>query len=444
MESPLIKKIKGEEIVCENMKIFYKVQGERRFFRVCYHWLAVMHPESVEKTFKFIPLDGYGRWDDLYTLFDTPLESKMLAFLEETFINDVTALKKNNQAISLLGKWAPSINASSSQSKEYGLRIANYLKLNQREYRKMLSALRERIKIVERLMSQNRWDEIDFSKLPSRAGLMYSATFAQRPETAERYKEFMESKNTKVNAGTLYPYDVVHKALTCPTNDRAAINKYWENLTDYFNNQPLNALVVCDTSGSMTWGDANAVRPIDIAISLALYAADKAPGPFHNYYISFSRVAQLVETSGYDFVDKARRIEQSNVCENTNLESVFDLILTTAMRNHINPATMPDTLIVVSDMEVDDIMDAYGSNYEPFMDSIRKKWMNRCGGKYAFPKLVYWNVAARKDTFIDNAPGITFVSGASPILFQQIMSGKTAQELMRNTLDGERYQKIGA
>ena len=29
------------------------------------------------------------------------------------------------------------------------------------------------------------------------------------------------------------------------------VNKYWDNLKDYFNGATLNAMVVCDTSSSM-------------------------------------------------------------------------------------------------------------------------------------------------------------------------------------------------
>ena len=76
-------------------------------------------------------------------------------------------------------------------------------------YRDLLSALRRRINIVERLMSENRWNEIEFDKIPSKAGLIYKNAFAK--QDADRYKEFMASKETKVNAGTNYPYEMVRE-----------------------------------------------------------------------------------------------------------------------------------------------------------------------------------------------------------------------------------------
>ena len=55
-------------------------QGERRFFKVVFHWLAINYPEIARKNYKLIPL--YGRYDDLYCLVDTPLEKEMFSFMK--------------------------------------------------------------------------------------------------------------------------------------------------------------------------------------------------------------------------------------------------------------------------------------------------------------------------------------------------------------------------
>ena len=56
-------------------------QGERRFFRLCMKDLAKTNPDVARRNLKYIP--EYGRYDDLYCLFDTPVENDMLAFLKE-------------------------------------------------------------------------------------------------------------------------------------------------------------------------------------------------------------------------------------------------------------------------------------------------------------------------------------------------------------------------
>ena len=432
-------------------------QGERRFFRVCLKWLATYDKQAVLRNLDTIARDGFGRWDDLFVLFDTPCEDAVMKLIENQLVNDLKAYQAG-AAVSLLGKWIPSENSSSAKTKHNARRIIAALHVSPREYRKTLSALRERIHVVERLMSQNRWDEIDFSHLPSRAGLIYRKAFERRDMIQQKYREFAKDTSTKVNAGKLYPYDVVREAqkvMHCDSywnygsheprlddTQRLMVNKYWDNLKDYFNGATLNAMVVCDTSSSMLSGASNTATPMQVAVSLAMYAAEHANGPFKNHYISFSHRARLVEVIGADFCDKVSRIIRSNVCENTNLESVFDLVLDTAMQYRLPRNAMPKTLIVVSDMEVDHSA-GISSRKEAFMDSMRRKWAQKCGNRYEFPDVVFWNVSARNDTFLDDPKsGITFVSGCSPVLFEQIMSGKTSIDLMLEKLNSERYNAI--
>ena len=411
-------------------------QGERRFFRLCIRWLAMNHKEEMEHLIASVP--EYGRYDDLFELFGTSLENEMMGYI-------YYVIEKNEDH--LVYKWMPSINASSRNTQERGRKFARAFGLSEKQYRKLLTEGRKACHLVETLMSQQKWDQIAFDKLPSRAGILYSKAFARREETKERYAEFMGNKTTKVNAGTLYPYDVVTKARNLRDRshygaERMAVNKYWDNLTDYFNGASLNALCVCDTSGSMTWGYNGTIAPIDVAISIALYTAERAKGPFHNHYISFSSRPQLIMTSGIDFCDKVERIYRTNLCENTNVEATFDLILNTALRQHLSQDELPESLIIISDMQFDPQRGYYGSSRNSLMENIEVKW-NRAG--YKMPKLIYWNVNAA--TGAGNIPmkdkdGVTYVSGASPVIFEQVLKGKTGQELMLDKLLSERYAQI--
>lgn len=418
-------------------------QGERRFFRVCLQWLAMNHKDEA---CHLIPLvSEYGRYDDLFELFNTPCEPEMLGYIKYV-------IDKNEDH--LVYKWMPSINTSSKNTQARGRKIAHEFGMTEREYRKMLSEGRKACNLVETLMSQNRWDEIAFNKLPSRAGILYSKAFARREETKERYAAFMSSDKTKVNAGTLYPYDVVKKArevmdggywyrpVNIPLNDtnRLAANKYWDNLIDYFNGATLNALCVCDTSGSMLNGYGS-IAPIDVAISLSLYTAERAKGPFHNHFISFSSRPRLIEVEGADFCDKVYRIYRQNLCENTNIEATFDLILQTAINNHLSQDDLPETLIVVSDMQFDYGRTSMHYSGTTLMEKIESKW-NSYG--YKMPKLIYWNVNASGDGNIPmkDKDGVTFVSGASPSIFTQIMTGKTGIQLMYEALLSDRYKPV--
>ena len=433
-------------------------QGERRFFRVVTKWLATHETEAMRRNLKYIP--EFGRWDDLYVFVGTKLERQAFKMMEEQIKLDLTC-----KTPSLLAKWLKSENTSSKESCMLANKTRAAFGLNHRQYRKMLSYLRKKINVVECLMSAGKWDEIEFDKIPSKAGFIYRNTFArhdiERMKSEKQvvsYEDFMKDENTKVNAKDLYPYEVVAKAYNLTdegyswgerrsynianTTERNAINKYWDNLTDYFNGCALDALCMIDTSGSM-WG-SEASAPINVAISIGLYAAERARGPFAGHYISFSRQPQLIETKGVDFCDKVQRIYKTNLCENTNIEAAFDMLLDTAIKNHCSQEDLPKSIIVVSDMEFDAAR-GYGyfnrpSNGDTLMEGIERKW--RAYG-YQMPNLVYWNVEARQDNIpMTVKNGISYVSGFSPVLFEQIMKGKTAYDLMIDKLNSERYACI--
>jgi hypothetical protein len=420
-------------------------QGERRFFREVVKYLAIHQPEVMKRNLQYIP--EFGRWDDLYMFVDTPLMMDAFALIKEQLALDVQC-----KTPSLLAKWLKSENTSSDESRMLGNLTRMYLKMSHKQYRKTLSILRERINVLERLMSAGRWDEIEFDKIPSKAGLVYKNAFARRDVIKAKYEAFAKDTSAKVNAATLYPYEVVRKALEGfswrgewihTDTDRAIINKYWDNLTDYFNGATLNALAVVDTSGSMTSSyNGSGIRPIDVAISLGLYCAQKAQGPFHNHYVSFASRPQMIDTTAPDFCQAVCDIYRTNLIDNTNLEATFDLLLDTAVSYHTPQRELPESLIIISDMEIDEAR--YGwrcipETPEATMETIKRRW---AAAGYKCPKLVYWNVNARNNTILDKSADVSYVSGCSPVIFEQIMKGKTGYDLMMDKLNDERYSCI--
>lgn len=432
-------------------------QGERKFFRESFNWLCKTNPEDAKKMLEYIP--EYGRWDDLiYSTIDTPLEEYMLFLIKEQFNLDL-----ESKTPSLLGKWMPSENASAYITKKTATKIRQYIGMSHKDYRKALASLRERIKVVERLMSAGRWEEIKFDKIPSKAGMIYKNAFARRDLIAKKYKEFIQSESTKVNAKDLYPYEIVAQALKgydswyyrrnngnddMDSVERLAIQKYWDNLPNYLDGGKNQSIMcVVDTSGSMTCSNGS-TEPINIAISLGLYAAERCTGPFKDHYISFASRPQLIKTEGIDLVDKVRRIYDTNLVDNTNLIAVFDLLKATALANPGSAKDMPSTLIVISDMEIDNGSHGYtGDNYKGWttetaateMEKLRIEW---AAAGLTLPKLVYWNVDARSNTILDSGDSVSFVSGASPVLFEQVCKGITGYELMLDKLLSKRYEAI--
>ena len=104
------------------------------------------------------------------------------------------------------------------------------------------------------------------------------------------------------------------------------------------------------------------------------------------------------------------------------------------------------SLIVISDMQFDQARGVYyGDRHygvRTLMEKIEEKW-NQAG--YKMPNLVFWNVnaTANPNMPMEMKDGVSYVSGCSPVIFKQILTGKTAFDLMYEVLDAERYAIIG-
>ena len=234
----------------------------------------------------------------------------------------------------------------------------------------------------------------------------------------------------KVNAGALFPVDIVHKVFerrTIPQKDRILYGAMWKALPNYCADKDETGICVVDTSGSMGG------QPIEVAISLGMYCADKCRGPFKNHFITFSNRPELQEVYGADIVEKVHNLERAGWDMNTNLEAVFDLILTTAKAHRLSKKDMPKKLYIISDMQFDEANSEGGwaSPRRPrstFMEAMNKKYQ-RAG--YEMPVIVYWNVRASKcGMFQQTFEGrqCCMVSGYSPSLFKSIIEGTTYEE----------------
>ena len=408
--------------------------GERRVFRSILAWLASNEKSSVVRNLPYIA--EYGRWDDVLVLLKTPCRKEALALLEEQFREDLAALEAGGD-ISLLGKWLPSVNASNQETVVMAKMIAKSFGLSDRDYRKALTGLRARIRIIENNLREKDYT-FDYSKQPSKAMFKYRKAFLRND--GERYAAFMDKVDrgeAKLHTGTLMPYELVERAYNCSEEERRSLDVTWRTLEDFTTDE--NALVAADGSGSMYWGSKP--TPAAVAQSLAIYFAEHNKGKFHNHFLTFSMTPQLVEIKGEDFVEKVRYCRTFDECANTNLEAVFDLILQTAAENHVPRAEMPAKLYIISDMEFDHcVKNSSMTNFENAKASY-------AAAGYILPDLVFWNVDSRHEQqpVKENDRGVALVSGNSPRIFSMVMDGDlNPYDFMLSVIDTERYAPIAA
>ena len=410
--------------------------GERRVFKVILNWLANNEPETVRKNLEYVA--EYGRFDDLLCLMSTACEKDMLDVLKAQFEADNNALA-NGGEVSLLAKWLPSVNASSSETVLYAKKIAKHFGLNDASYRKALVALRAHIRIIENNLREKDYS-FDYSKQPSKAMYKYRKAFIRND--GERYSQFLDKVTTgeaKLHASTLMPYEIITPFFRRNVSDeeRKAINTTWISQEDFGDTE--NALAVIDGSGSM-YGGADPM-PATVALSLGIYFAERNKGAFKNHFITFSENPQLVEIKGEDILDKVRYCHGFNEVANTNIQKVFELILDAAKKNSVPQDELPKKLYIISDMEFDYCAeDASLTNFE-----YAKKLFAEAG--YTLPEIVFWNVASRnrQQPVTKNEQGVALVSGCTPRLFSMVASGTmNPYAFMLEVVESERYAKIVA
>ena len=416
--------------------------GERRLFRVVVEYLCRHDPEAVEGLIQHIP--EYGRYDDVLCAVGTRNTDAAMAIIKAQLKKDEGDMA-GGKNISLLAKWLPSPNTSSKDTVAKAREIIKLLGIDEASYRKLLSRLRKYIDVVEVKMSAKQWGEIDYVAVPSRANLIYGDAFMRNDE--ERRKEYLaalEKGEAKINASVLYPHDVVHKYKTSGfklKNKDIALEELWKALPDAVSGHG-NTIVVADGSGSMACPVGNTgVTALTVANALAIYFAERSSGQFKDNYITFSKRPQLVDFSKCSSLrEKIELALRYSEVSNTNIEAVFDLILTTAVKKKMEQSELPKNILVISDMEFDSAV--HGKLDMRLFTAIAGRYAQN---GYNLPRLVFWNVNSRTGAVpvIENDMGVALVSGFSVYIAKMVLSGELdPYRCLVSQLMGERYARI--
>ncbi len=422
--------------------------GERSTFRIILKHLALAHPADVIANLKAIP--EYGRWDDLFVLIGTPVEKEMVQLIDDQLCEDIKAvhaakLTRTAPTLSLLAKWLPSENASSPVTKAQAHFFIKALGFTPAVYRKTLSVLRKALKVVEVDMSAKAWSDIDYSTVPSKASIKYRSAFARNDSARyDAYLEAVANGEEKINASTLYPYDIVRSFLTNVNDgneeekEAKTLELAWKNLPDYVTDKTKNFLVMADVSESMESPD---YRPLSTSIGLAIYFAERSKGIAKNSFITFTDVPKLIKISPKLTLSEKIDLVTSRVGYDTDLEAAFDLILRSAVKRGLKQDELPSSIIIVSDMEINQ----FGSRSQntSFTSEMRSRYE---AAGYKMPTLVYWNVASRDTLYhaSKDDKDVRFVSGQSPSVFKALCEDKELGpiDLMLSVIDAPRYSSI--
>lgn len=435
--------------------------GERNLFRVCVKDMAKNNQHELIS--KLVPLMAeYGRWDDVLELLNTKSKNSVLKTIQKQFTMDLVNLAEN-KPISLMAKWLPSEQASNSEAKRQAYMIMKYLHMSPSQYRKNLSMLRKYIDVVERKMSSDNWQAIDYEAVPSKANLLYKKAFLKHDfERRSLYLDALNKGTAKINSSVAFPHDIIHKYLNGsrhPKSHDSVLESMWSSLPNTVGNNN-STIVVADGSGSMlTNVGGTKITAIEVANALAIYFAERCQGEFKNKYITFSETPKLVNLGNNSLKDKLTIASKHCEMANTNIEAVFQLILKTARMNKMCQEEIPQNIVIISDMQFDSC--AVDNSYvnrnstswysyrtpsrglpKTLFDNIKESYE---AAGYKMPKLIFWNVNSPNSAIPmrENELGVTLVSGFSVNVCKAVMNNKTdPYEALIDTISNKRYNAI--
>ena len=420
--------------------------GERRFFKLALSWLAKEHIKDLHQNMALVP--EFSRWSSLFEV----------ALTDDNVLNYIVSVLLDEKAKghSLLCKWLPrqgSVVDVKKSSKKWGFsttttetrkprklygglanKIRKVAKLSPKEYRKILV---KGTSVVENLMCSNQWDKIDYSKVPSVAMNKYNKAWYRRGgDKFAQYLQSLQKGETKINAGAIFPHDIIKNVFSSSYWGADELNEaqiaQWNALPNYLGEEEHSILPVCDVSGSM-YG-----VPITVSVGLGLYLSERNKGAFKDAFITFSSRPQLEYLKG----DINRRIKQLSDADwggNTNITAVFELILRRGLEEKVPQEDMPNTVLIISDMEFDCC--GQMTNFE----HIKAQYIK---AGYEIPNIVFWNVNGRSGNVPVrvNDKGVALVSGASPSIVRGVLADDlNPVKVMNTVIEADRYSiiKIG-
>jgi len=398
--------------------------GEREQFKnLC---LTLLREDAALAERVMLRIPELGRFDDLKIFWNTSLEGKAASLW----------LKAMNEGNGLAFKWAP------RKDKKGAKPLRKSMSLSEAQWRKYVVAGSD---TVEQKMCAKEWESINFNHVPSVAMSRYQTAFHNNcGKTFEKYKDALVKGEAKVNAGAVYPYDIIKPFKSGLYGrpygrdaDPTVLDAQWQALPNYIGDSEDNFLPIIDTSGSMYSIISGSTSVLDVAVSLGLYTSERCNGIFKDTFMTFSDHPKMIKLKG-SLSQRLQQMTSKDWGYGTDIQAVFVTLLHQAIDWKVPASEMPTKLLLVSDMQFNDSF-RDGDESVHVMDMIREEYG---AAGYEVPQIVYWQVNARKGGIPITAheSGAALVSGFSPSLLPAVLGGSLSPEkAMLDIVDVERY-----
>ena len=504
-------------------------KGERDLFYWSLIALFKELPQTVTAALSKIP-DKYGSYLDLVKLIVmidkdadgvlAPLRASILQLIVDrlnTARHNYSAIRGGDRQVKLdlIAKWAPSegsqydalakeiavlifgskpirnhdgtvrfasLDDQIAQGATVGV-IRNARRSCYMRYRKMLTAIRKELKVVEQIMCdrKGRWSEIQPGAVPARALSKYGKALrnlrkdgTQRSDRQDRVacaqnfadhlaKAIDDPSSARVHGAKMMAHELVQKCAQGAPDP--VVEAQWIDLRERLKESGTlgDFVALVDVSGSMQG------TPMMVAIALGILISEVTSEAFSNRFLTFESMPQWHHLDGLkSLYDKVRSTLRAGWGGSTNFEAALNRILDTCVRNKVPVEEVRKlTLAVFSDMQFDVANGGgyYGSHghgssaFASKYDKIAAAW-KRAGyvdpetGDTIVPKILFWDLRWTGDAPAHaDVPGVAMVSGFSQNLLKGFLNGTLLEEaskapptpydILRRTLDAERYDDIG-
>lgn len=423
--------------------------GERRVFRVVLNQLGKINSSYLKVNISLIPI--FGRWDDLYSLFDTALQGDAIRLIRKQIGLDLKL-----ETPSTLAKWLKSENASSKETKTLARKTRLALDLTSKEYRVLLSNLRKRVNIVESSISEGKWDEVKYGDISSGSMHKYYKAFLKHDR--QRYIDYLnvldsdkiETAGLAINPKSYFPYDLLEGIL----KDSAEFSKsyfcdLWKDMPSYTENIGEDTLVCLGLSHT----SSNRKYKIPAycgGIGTILYLLDKNSGAYREHIITMNPKPNLIKVKGDTLLERIKEVEESSLTKEVNVEIALDLVLFAAIKNNINKNKMPKRLLFILDDRckltyLNCKNDSKKTHFlhEDQYEKFKNKWAL---SGYEMPEICFWRIDGYRDNsnIIVDSNNFKYVSGYSNEIFKSVISGDQiySEVLLDKILLSLRYNSI--
>ncbi|MGG7177631.1 DUF2828 family protein [Clostridium paraputrificum] len=440
------------------MKILFYIRdkynglGERSTFKIIINYLGRTNNKYLRENIDLIPV--YGRWDDLYALFNTKLEDEVIRLFKEQIQKDL-----NSDKPSTLCKWLKSENATSETTRQLAKRTRILLNLSSKEYRHLLTKLRSKAETIETYISRGRWGDIQYGNLSAANLKKYHKTFMRHDKDrysaflnlniAKKRNEDLHLNSTKI-VDKYFPYNILERIVNNKIDYTSTDYKeIWSKLPDYLEDQEGDTLACIGLMGE-TMKKIKKSPAFYASVSTALYLLENNKGRYKDYIVTMKPTPNFKRVKGTDIFSRIEEIITYSLNEEVNVESALDLILFAAIKHNISSSDIPKRLFFITDGKCNiSLLSIKGDKQTPYFinaeeyENIKEKW-SLAG--YTIPALTFWiidGVRENSNVIMDNNSFI-IASGYSHNVFISILKDEytSTEDLMNIMFNDNRYSNI--